>query len=144
MSCMAQPEHRQGVARLAEQAQEAQTNKVEQMEGESMMDYYCMNCFEKHYEEELTDGFCEECIENEIDQYKYDIDGCYELGEKCKEDISINGFLLSMFAEDEIEAILYRHLKDASLLAPVDCTPFIESDKSWFEDEVIAKMKGGK
>lgn len=129
---------------MDEQENETQTNKVEQMEGESVKDHYCRNCFEKFYEEELTDGYCEECIEQEIEQYKYNVDGCYELGEKCKEEVSVNGFLLSMFDGDEIEAILYRHVKDASLIAPVDCMPFIDSDRSWFKDEIIEKMKGGK
>lgn len=144
MSCMAQPEHRNGIARLAEQAQEAQTDKVEQMEGEGVSEHYCKNCFETFEPGELYLGYCNECLEIEIQQYKHDHESCYELGKTCKEDVKINGFLVSQFDPEEIEAILYEHLKQSAKLQPVDCSWFIESDESWFRDEVVKKLKGGK
>ena len=103
----------------------------------------CDHCGEDCERFNLVNGLCPECVEQKVYERKYDVDFCYALGEKCKEEIEINGFLLTMFSEDEIEAILYRHLKDASLISAVDCTPFIDGDKSWFTDEVMDIYKKG-
>lgn len=107
------------------------------MEGESVSEHYCGICYEKFEEGELYRGYCKTCLEDEVRQYKHDHETCYKLGETCKEDVKINGFLVSQFEPEEIEAILYEHLKQSAKLRPVDCSWFIESDEYWFRDMAI-------
>lgn len=96
----------------------------------------CRICGKLHFEDELFGDVCENCI----GLYKYDVDTCFKLGEDCREDIELNGFILSMFTKGEIEAILYRELKKK----PTDCSEFIEADESWFGEHLIKQLKGVK
>lgn len=89
----------------------------------------CDICGEYHFEDDLEDGICESCI----DKYKYDVDACYGIGEGGKITVELNSFLAEMFTTDEIEAILYRHLKSSE---PTDCSPFIDADRYWFAQQI--------
>lgn len=137
--CVEHAEHEKVVLRPYKPQQKKEAHKMDEVE---MVN--CTACGHECEPGELYQGYCQECLREEVYKYKYDVDSCYSVGESCKEDVKINGLLVAMFEADEIEAILYRHLKDASLLAPVDCSWFIEADESWFRDEVVKKLKGGK
>lgn len=98
----------------------------------------CKGCGEKHLEDELVNGYCQECVDLAIFKFRRDPIGCFSIAKKAKETeaVNINLFLASMFSADEIEQILLRELVQSSILMPVDCTPFIESDKSWFVEVI--------
>lgn len=96
----------------------------------------CEKCGAYHLEEDINGGICDNCL----DEYKYNIDVCYKIGDEDKEEIKINCFLTSMFDEQEIEAILYKHLKEAKETgADVDCSAFIDNDRSWFAEKLLEK-----
>ncbi len=98
----------------------------------------CEICGSEHLEYELTGGVCDECVEN----YKYDIEMCYKVGEECKEDVELNGFLVSIFGKCKIESILWRELlKQQEKNGHVDCTPFIESDRDLFSERLVEEVK---
>lgn len=99
----------------------------------------CELCGSAHLESELTNGVCEECIE------KYStIDFCYEIGNKDKKEIKINGFLTTMFEESAIEEILYNYLVERSKQEKIDCTEYINEDIHWFVEEVKKNENGKK
>ena len=45
-----------------------------------------------------------------------------------------------MFTEKQIEDILLLNIRKASALMPIDCSAFMEADKSWFEEKVIEEV----
>jgi DNA-directed RNA polymerase subunit RPC12/RpoP len=96
----------------------------------------CSICGAEHLDDELDGGVCEECIED----YRYDIDMCRKLGEKSKEDISINGFFASMYSAEEIEELIWRDMLNTQKIKAVDCTPFIEADSSWFAENLVKEV----
>ena len=103
----------------------------------------CEKCGGVFFCDELTDGLCNECLNVLAMEYKYDIAKCYALSKESgeKENISIDPFLASMFTEEEINEVLYRELAVASSIKPVDCTPFIESDRYWFNEQIVKEVK---
>lgn len=94
----------------------------------------CEICGELHPIDELHGGVCDDCI----DKCRYDFKKCVKIGEREKEPIKINSFLAYMFDADEIESILYQHLKNMSTSFGVDCSDYIDSDKDWFGEELKA------
>ena len=96
----------------------------------------CEICGAEHLDDELDGGVCEECIED----YRYDIDMCRKLGDKSKEDISINGFFSSMYSAEEIEELIWRDMLNTQKIKAVDCTPFIESDSGWFAENLVKEV----
>ena len=92
----------------------------------------CKFCGSEHLDVELNSNLCDECI----DKYKYDVDMCFRIGSRCEEKVNLNSFLLSLFDKDDIEAILYRKLKEAEKKEAVDCGYFIDSDRIWFGAEL--------
>lgn len=83
----------------------------------------CSECGEYYPEGDLfgMNSVCEDCIM----KMRYDLDFCAAVGDEVQEEVSLNGFLLEMFSEEEIEAILMRELKAASETSPVDGGSFL-------------------
>lgn len=94
----------------------------------------CSHCDEWFFEDdELFDGLCEKCIYDHAD-----IDTCFEIGNECRTEIGINGFLYSMFNVEQIEEILIRELKEANP-SESQIAHFIEEDKDWFAEQLKEK-----
>lgn len=97
--------------------------------------YQCQICGEWFTDDELTMAVCDECI------YKHESDHelCYKLGneESAKESITINGFVASVFTEEQINEILMRELRNIKDITNISCIEFIGSDKSWFAEQLI-------
>ena len=104
---------------------------------------HCAKCFGIFLDDELTEGLCSECLNEITMEYKYDIAKCYDLSQKTgeKQQVNIDPFLADMFSAEQINEILYRELAIASSVKPVDCTPFIESDKYWFYERIAEEVK---
>jgi hypothetical protein len=96
----------------------------------------CQACGEYFLEDELIGDVCKECI----DDCKYDIDTCYEIGKCEKQEIKINSFLVAMFDIDEVEDLLLDALKETNKAFPVDCTPFINIDEAWFAERLAEEV----
>ena len=88
-------------------------------------------------EEELVGGVCEDCF----DECKHDVDICYKIGENCLEEIEINSFLATIFSVSQIEEILLKEIRKAHEIISVDCSEFIEKDKSWFGEMLFKEVK---
>lgn len=103
--------------------------------------YLCKVCDGWVVESELQDGCCEACVEALVSEYRYDVEKCYELSRESGEidSVEIDAFLSEMFTLEQINEILYRELLSASKQAAIDCSAFIEADRSWFAENVIAK-----
>jgi hypothetical protein len=95
----------------------------------------CAVCGSEHFEDELNGGVCDECI----DEYRKNFNACYELslGETTK--IKINSLLASLFEESDIEQILKEYIRDK--WQDVDCSQFIDEDKSWFGERIVEEVK---
>ena len=92
----------------------------------------CKICGSKHLEDELNNGVCDECIE----KYRYDIDMCFKIGSEDVDEVKLNCFLSLMFDKKEIEAILFRELKEEQKYRQIDCEKFIESNRNWFAERI--------
>lgn len=93
----------------------------------------CKICGSELLEEELHGCVCEKCVE----PYRKDWKACFKIGEKEKTSININSFLVDMFSENEIEAILYEFLEKTK---EVDCSPFIDNNKEWFGERLLEEV----
>ena len=104
--------------------------------------YPCRICGEHFTDDELTSGVCDECIY----QHDTDCELCYRLGneEEAKETISINGFVASVFTEEQITEILMKELRNANDIGSVSCIKFIGSDKSWFAEQLIKEKNNAE
>ena len=91
----------------------------------------------------IYDGYCEECANQKAIEYKYKIADCYRISRKenATDNVEIDFFLSCMFTPEQINELLYKELVSASAVAPVDCTPFIKADESWFVDAVMEEVK---
>lgn len=100
----------------------------------------CRICGQYFTEDELSGGVCDECI------YEHDTDHelCYRLGEKSTELVSINSFLASAFTVEQINEILYHRLKEISRITNISCYNFIDSDKSWFAEQLIKEKNNAE
>lgn len=104
----------------------------------------CSVCKAEFFEEELNyDGVCKECIDEMVSKYKYDARGCYKISRSAgaKKSVKIDSFLSSVFSEDEIEKALLHELVSALCVAPVDCSAFINADRSWFIEKLMEGVK---
>lgn len=99
----------------------------------------CKECESIHFEDELVNGYCDDCLNLMLFRFKRDPIACFAVAKAApKETIHINSFLEAMFSEEEIEQLLLRELVQASIIMPVDCTPFIDGDKEWFAEEITS------
>lgn len=101
----------------------------------------CFVCEAEFLQGELINGVCECCVEKLKDEYRYSPEKCYELSKDEMEKVDINYFLSCMFTKSEIEDILFQNIQRASSLVLIDCSPFIEADKSWFEERIVEEVK---
>lgn len=97
----------------------------------------CEICGSEHLEDELNGGVCDECIE----EYRYDVDMCYKIGECDTDAVELNCFLASIFDKEEIEEILLKELKEAQKYRQIDCEKFIESDRDWFAERLAEEVR---
>lgn len=104
--------------------------------------YQCKICGEWFTDEELTMDVCDECIY----QHDTDIELLYKIGneEEAKEKISINGFVASVFTEEQISEILMRELRNIKDITNISCIEFIGSDKSWFAEQLIKEKNNAE
>lgn len=93
----------------------------------------CKICGDWYAEDDMTSDVCDECIYS----HENDIELCYKFGEVAKEAVSINGFIASVFTEEQIAEILMKELRIAKEIGQVSCIEFIGSDKSWFAEKLI-------
>lgn len=93
----------------------------------------CRICGEYFTEDELSGGVCDECIY----EHSTDIELCHKLGEEAEETIKINGFIASIFTEEQINEILWNRIKEINRMVGVSCYEFIDCDKSWFAEKLI-------
>jgi predicted amidophosphoribosyltransferase len=98
----------------------------------------CEICGSEHLDDELISGICEECLE----EYRYDINTCFEIGKAETESIELNSFIVSLFDREEIEEILLKALlQEEKIHGKVDCQKFIDVDKSWFAERLAEEVK---
>lgn len=113
----------------------------EEMEGCPMCGGYyeeteqCEICGAEYLYSELNGGVCDDCI----DQYKNDFDTCYAVSLGEEESIKINALIASLFDPCDIEQILKEYIK--SRMPDVDCSGFVDSDRSWFGERLAEEVK---
>lgn len=95
----------------------------------------CEICGSEHLSDELFGGVCAECI----NEYRKDFNACYELSFGETTEIKINSLLASLFEVSDIEQILKEFIRDR--WQDVDCSPFIDADKSWFGEKIAEEVK---
>ena len=100
----------------------------------------CKICGEWYTEDELTSGVCDECIY----EHSTDIELCHKLGEEAEENIKINGFIASVFTEEQINEILWNRIKEINRMVNISCYDFIDSDKSWFAEKLIEEKNNAE
>ena len=98
----------------------------------------CEICGEYFTEDELTGGVCDECVYEKAT----DIEFCYNL--ETEETIKINGFIASVFTEEQINEILWNRIKEINRIVNVSCYDFIDSDKSWFAEQLIKEKNNAE
>ena len=100
----------------------------------------CEICGEYFTEDELSGGVCDECIY----EHSTDIELCHKLGEEAEETIKINGFIASVFTEEQINEILWNRIKEINRMVNISCYDFIDSDKSWFAEKLIEEKNNAE
>ncbi len=98
----------------------------------------CEICGSEHLEDELNGGVCEECI----DEYRKKFDICYNISLCEEKEITINALLATLFDKSDIEAILVEYIKKR--MPDVDCSRFINEDKSWFGERLAEEVKNNE
>ena len=88
----------------------------------------CEICGSEHLEDELFGGVCQECI----DQYKTDLQMCYNIGKNDTLEVELNIFLAELFTKSEIEEVLMDALVKSHKIAKVDTDDFVDKYKEWF------------
>lgn len=104
--------------------------------------YQCRICCQHFTDDELSGGVCDECIY----EHSTDINLCYKLGaeENAEQNIKINGFIASVFDEEQINEILWNRIKELNRIVNVSCYDFIDSDKSWFAEQLIKEKNNAE
>lgn len=101
----------------------------------------CKICGSEHLEEELDCGVCDDCV----DEYKHNIDMCLKIGSEDVEDVELNCFLASIYSRQDIEHILFEHLKEKQKYmkeyVQKDCEKFVEDNRSWFAETLEREVK---
>ena len=87
--------------------------------------HQCKICGEYFTEDDLTDGVCDACIYNDAT-----VERCVRYGADCEESVAINGFIASILSADKINEILANEIMKANDIIPIDCSNFIDDDKS--------------
>lgn len=100
--------------------------------------FRCAVCGSEHLEDELSGGVCNECI----DEYRKDFSSCYEISRGETQEIEINALLASLFNVADIERILKEYV--LYRWQDVDCSPFIDEDKSWFGERLAEEVNNNE
>ena len=100
----------------------------------------CRICGQYFTDGELSGGVCDECIY----EHSTDIELCHKLGEEAEETIKINGFIASVFTEEQINEILWNRIKEINRIVNISCYDFIDSDKSWFAEQLIKEKNNAE
>ena len=100
----------------------------------------CRICGQYFTDDELSGGVCDNCIY----EHETDIELCHKLGEEAEETIKINGLIASVFSEEQINEILWNRIKEINRIINVSCYDFIDSDKSWFAEQLIKENKNDR
>lgn len=94
--------------------------------------YECKVCGEYHTDDALYGGVCGECIEKHTN-----LDNCIEFGNKDRKKVEINGFILSLLTEEQINDILVRAIRDANTIIPIDCSEYVANDLDWYGEQIV-------
>ena len=95
----------------------------------------CICCGNENFlEEELENGVCNECIE----KHTKDFDFCIKAGEEARENVKINGAVLSIWSADEINEILIEELKK---IKNISFEKFVQEDKFWFAEMIEKEVQ---
>lgn len=78
-----------------------------------------------YFSEEGLHGYDHQVCIGCISKRRHDLDFCKAVGDEEQDQVSLNGFLLEMFDEDEIEEILLRELKDRHKIKQIDGMHFL-------------------
>jgi hypothetical protein len=100
----------------------------------------CRICGQYFTDSELSGGVCDECIY----EHSTDIELCHKLGEEAEESIKLNGFIASVFSEEQINEILWNRIKEINRIVNISCYDFIDSDKSWFAEQLIKEKQNAE
>lgn len=95
----------------------------------------CEVCGKDCCSEDLTYGVCNECIDNAGHNFEL----CEKICGDEKKEIKINALLASLFDVGDIEHILKEFIRYR--WKDVDCSPFIDEDKSWFGERLAEEVK---
>jgi DNA-directed RNA polymerase subunit RPC12/RpoP len=94
--------------------------------------HQCKICGEYFTEDDLTDGVCDACIYNDAT-----VERCIRYGADCEESVAINGFIASVLSADKINEILANEIMKANDIIPIDCSGFVDDDKSWWAEQLL-------
>lgn len=95
----------------------------------------CKICGSACLADELEGGVCDDCV----DKYRKDFNACYNISDGETTKIEINALLASLFDVSDIEQILKEYIRDR--WHDVDCSPFIDEDKSWFGERLAEEVR---
>ena len=90
-------------------------------------------------DDDLWGGVCLECIENHTN-----LDTCIEFGNEDKKKVEINGFILSLLSEEQINDILVRAIRDANTIIPIDCSEYVAGDFDWYGEQIVKQKEKEK
>ena len=105
----------------------------------------CSLCGEYYRPEDMQDDICIECIKSEMT-----VDNAIECGKdgSAREDVSINGFLASIFSKEKIDEILIRELErlidssdECAMHVINKAEEWCNGDVSYFADWLKSRQK---
>lgn len=93
----------------------------------------CSICGSHFLDGELTNGVCDTCI----NEYRFDPEFCYKISVGESKKVEINTFLASVLDVGDINQILFEYVKKNK--EKIDCMPFIDDDRYYFAESIIAE-----
>lgn len=98
----------------------------------------CLICGRLCNDSEINYGICDDCI----DSYTFKFEKCYELSIGEYEEVKINSLVASILDNGDINQILVEYIRKN--LPDIDCSNFINYDRSWFAEQISKeKNKNG-
>lgn len=98
----------------------------------------CDICGGEYLEDELHGWHNKYCCDGCIDEHRKDFDLCYRLADRDAQTVEMNCLLRSLLPDDEIETILYLYIKEKK--PHIDCSAFIDDDKSDFAEKLVEEV----
>lgn len=105
----------------------------------------CKACGEYFNADDMHGEYCEDCLTSEMT-----VDNAIKCGAEvdARREVSLNGFLASLFSEEEIDALLLREMERRmaksrrnTMTAINRAEWFCKEDESWFADWVERRSK---